>query len=111
MSHTNYARKVLERFSMQYSRTILTPSELSTLKTAEYDSNSVDADEDITYRQAIVSIVYLMISTRQYIAYGLSILSHYCEKPLKTHWTSMKIVLRYIKVTITKGIIYGTSAP
>eukprot|EP00171_Calliarthron_tuberculosum_P000235 IDg235t1 len=52
-----------------------------------------------------------MISTRPDIAYAVGKLSQYCENPLKSKWTAVKRVLRYIKGSTGKGIMYGAVNP
>jgi hypothetical protein len=58
------------------------------------------------YRQAIGSLIYLMINTRPDICYSVSVLSRFMQQPRELHWRYLKRLLRYVKTTIDYSIIY-----
>jgi hypothetical protein len=60
------------------------------------------------YRQLVGSLNYLT-TTRPDIAYYVSVLSQFMERPLESHWNAVKGVLRYLKGTIDFGIKYTDS--
>ena len=102
---TEYATEVLNRFSMTDSNPISTPMDrggIPTQKSPVLDSNT-------PYRQAIGSLMYLMISTRPDIAFSIRCLSQFAEKPQQKHWTAVKRVLRYIRGSLSAGIMYDGS--
>eukprot|EP00253_Pinus_taeda_P035128 PITA_35128 len=57
------------------------------------------------YRQLVGSLNYLT-TTRQDIAYSVSILSQFMAKPRESNWKVAKKVLRYLKGTLYFGILY-----
>jgi hypothetical protein len=61
------------------------------------------------YREAIGSLMYLMIGTRPDLAYAIGKLSQHCENQSKSNWLSVKRVFRYLKGTCNKGITLGSS--
>ena len=63
---------------------------------------------DTMYRHMVGSLNYLT-TTRPDIAYSISVLSHFMEKPLEIHWNAAKGVLRYLKGTLDYGIKYTNS--
>lgn len=98
-----YARKVLEKFSMSECNALAIPA----------DPNQVlekfDNCEQVNYpyRQLVGSLMYLAIGTRPDIAYAVSNVSRYLEKPTQVHVNAAKRILRYIKGTIRHGILYN----
>eukprot|EP00171_Calliarthron_tuberculosum_P001019 IDg1019t1 len=107
LSQKSYTNTVLERFGMHECKPVATPMETSNAK-ALFPSDQDPVDE-VSYRQAIGSLMYLMVGTRPDLAFVVGRLSQFCEKPLKSHWTAVKRVLRYICGTRDRGIQYGAS--
>ena len=109
LCQNKYTDKILDRFGMMDCKPCETPMEVSSSKVI-VDASSTDSLIDSTlYRQAIGSLIYLMIGTRPDIANTLSILSQYCEKPYETCWKMVKRVFRYLKGTRELKIIYRKS--
>ena len=108
INQTEYIDSVLKRFGMVDAKPSATPMELpsKTSSLAESDDPPVQAP----YRQAIGSLIWLMICTRPDIAYAVGKLSQHCENPLRSHWNAVKRVIRYLKGTRTTGLTYGTES-
>ncbi|XP_019103192.3 secreted RxLR effector protein 161-like [Beta vulgaris subsp. vulgaris] len=63
--------------------------------------------EDVTmYRQLVGSLIYLTL-TRPHIAYAVSVISRFMQKPMKRHLEVVHRILRYAKGTIDYGILYN----
>jgi hypothetical protein len=107
LSQNSYIDTVLERFGMQNRKPVATPMETSNSKTIF--PGDQDPADDVLYLQAVGSLMYLMVGPRRDLALMVGKLSKFCEKPLKSHWTAVKRVLRYICGTRDRGIKYGTS--
>jgi hypothetical protein len=69
-------------------------------------SNEVN---DIIYREMVGSLNYLT-TTRPNIAYSVSVLSQFMEKPQEIHWNVAKAILRYLKGTFDYGIKYTNAS-
>jgi hypothetical protein len=54
----------------------------------------------------MVGSLNYLTTTRPDIAYFVSVLSQFMEKPLESHWNATKAVLRYLKGTLDYGIKY-----
>ncbi len=106
INQQEYTNTVLERFGMENSKPVATPMEKDDSSPTE---DQRDLCKSIPYRQAIGSIMYLMICTRPDLAYAIGKLSQYSESPKEHHWIALKRVLRYIKGTQTYGIMYNGS--
>ena len=50
--------------------------------------------------------MHLMQGTRPDIAATVGIVSRFCHKPGKSHWATVKRILRLVAGTIEKGIVY-----
>ena len=101
ISQPDYAQTILHRFDMQDSNPMSTP--MVSFKTSTNTSND---SIEIPYRQAIGSLMYLMVGTRPDIAFAICRLAQFSENPTKEHWTAVKRVFRYIKGTHDYGILY-----
>ena len=53
----------------------------------------------LPYKNVIDSLMYAMVSTRPDIAFTVSYLSRYLDKPEKKHLLMCKEILRYLKYT------------
>lgn len=63
--------------------------------------------DSITYASIMASLMYVMICTMPEIAYVVSFISKYMANPGKSHWQALKCILRYIKGSLSRVLIYG----
>ena len=103
VSQENYTKKVLQRFNMCDCNKVATPVDSVTVN----DVNSCVA-EQVPYREAVGSLMYLATGTRPDIAYAVSTVSQALDKPTKADWNNVKYILRYLKGTYQMGILYQT---
>lgn len=99
LSQSKYAQKVISRFGMESAKGCLTPMEVG-LNLEQESESAVDAP----YREAIGSLMYLMVGTRPDIAFAVSKLAKYVENPTVTQWKAVKRLLRYVIKTMEYGI-------
>ena len=108
ISQPEYTREILARFGMENSKPLSTPMVRPEKSIAQTESTDVN----IPYREAIGSLMYLMIGTRPDIAYAVGKLAQHSQNPKQEDWTAVKRVFRYIKGTADYGILYtGTIDP
>ncbi|CAM8895784.1 unnamed protein product [Rhodiola kirilowii] len=50
-----------------------------------------------------------MVCTRPDLAYSVSVVSRYMATPSKAHWHAVKWLLRYVKGSLHKGLMFGQS--
>ena len=62
---------------------------------------------EIPYASAIGSIMYAMLCTRPDVSYALSATSRYQSNPGEGHWIAVKNILKYLRRTKEKFLIYG----
>ena len=63
--------------------------------------------ENVPYREAVGSLLYLVTISRPDIAYAVSQVAKFCEKPGKVHWNAVKRIFAYLAGTSTLALQYG----
>lgn len=100
-----YARKVIRKFNMENCNPVGVPSDTNQRLSQNDDSEQ----SNFPYRQLVGSIMYLAMGTRPDISYAIGVASRYLEKPSSTHVGAAKRILKYIKGTLNRGILYHHS--
>lgn len=103
-----YLNKVLSRFNMMDSNPVPTPE--SSLKLSKADC-PISTEEkynmrDVPYMSAVGSLLYAAIGTRPDIAHAVNVISKFMENPGQAHWLAVKRILRYIKGTVNKALVF-----
>ena len=100
-----YAERVLEKFGMENAKPIATPVDVSLklVKTTE-ECQSID---QVFFQSAVGSLLYLSIMTRPDITYAVSNVAKFCANPSKQHWVAVKRIMRYVKGTLSLGLLYS----
>lgn len=101
-----YIENLVEKFGQTNAKGTFRPAD-SNVK-LEKDMGSSQFDEAI-YRSLIGSLIYATI-TRPDVAAIVSQLSRYLSCPQKAHWKAAVKVLRYLKSTKSKSLIYQPKA-
>jgi len=104
VSQENYALKVLQKFNMFECNKVTTPMD----KVTACESNGCIEDK-VPFREAVGSLMYLVIGTRPDIAFAVSTVSKVLEKPTKEDWEKVKRIFKYLKGTYQMGIVYRTA--
>lgn len=103
ISQENYVTKILEKFKMSDCNSVATPVDRSC------DLSLSDSDfvgNDVPYREAVGSLMYLTVGTRPDIAFAVSLVSQALDCPTKNHWAMVKRILKYLKGTKNTGLLY-----
>ncbi len=108
ISQPEYTREILSRFGMENLNPLSTPM----LRSEKFSGSQESSSIDVPYREAIGSLMYLMICTRPDIAYAVGKLAQHSQYPQMENWIAVKRVFRYLKGTTDFGILYnGTIEP
>ncbi|CAM8999788.1 unnamed protein product [Rhodiola kirilowii] len=110
LCQTDYLSKVVEKFEMKDAKLVLTPvaSHFKLSKNQEPETKEEKAYmENVPYSNTVGCLMYAMVCTRPDIAHGVSLVSRHMANPGKYHWQAVKWLLRYIKGTLGKGLVYG----
>lgn len=100
----NYIEKLLSHFNMMECKGVSTPM----VTGFNIDPSSAPDTEstNFPYRKLVGSLMYLACTSRPDIMYSVSYLSRYLDKPNKELVTAGKRILRYLKSTADKGLVY-----
>src|SRR5258707_13091549 len=108
-----YILDILERFSMQDCKPVLTPMQpglrLSSSNSPQTPKEVV-AMKDVPYVSAVGAFLYLAIATPPDIAHTVSVLCRFNHNPGMEHWKAVKHLMRYLKGTVDLKLSYSPSA-
>jgi len=98
--YKSVSRPVPMRYESKYVH------ELETTKGPEKEKEKLKLEETMkfSYRQALGEALYAMVTCRPDISVAISKLSQYANNPAKIHYTVLKNVFRYLRVTKSDGI-------
>lgn len=109
IDQTHYIIEVLKRFGMVDCTAVSTPLDPNQQISASMSPTKVNEIEDmkgIPYMQAIGSLLFAAQITRPDISYGVNLLSRFASNPGKPHWSAVKRILRYLKGTSHRVLVY-----
>ena len=104
LSQPDYIKKILKKFHM----TDCHPKDLPASPGCRLVLNvGEDSLEDVPYREAIDSLLYLTIVSRPDIAFAVGQAAQFSENPQKHHWVAVRRIFAYLKGTQDYGIRFG----
>jgi hypothetical protein len=103
-----YANEILVRFGMDTCNSVSSPIVPSNRLSKDENGKIVDATN---YKQMVGSLMYLL-ATRPDLAFSVCLIARYMERPTELHLGAAKRILRYLKGTVSLGVLYkkGVSA-
>jgi hypothetical protein len=104
-----YVETILQRFNMQECKLVRLPIHIGVNLSVDQCLKTYEKKEHmscVSYASAVDSLVYEMVCTRPGIAHAVGVLSRYMSKPVKEHWITLKIVLKYLRGTTSYGLCY-----
>lgn len=109
LSQEAYVDKILTKFRMEACNPISTPMDANQrLLAATVEETRA---EPALYQQIVGSINYLVTATRPDLAYTIAHLSQYNKDPSATHFACLKRVLRFLKATKDRSLLYKWNDP
>jgi len=100
-----YAEKLLERSGMAECKPCASPME----ERLKLSKHSMAAKVDTTRYRSIVGGLRYLTHTRPDITFAVGYVSRFMEDPCEDHWTTMKMLLCYVKGTLDQAIIFPKS--
>jgi Reverse transcriptase (RNA-dependent DNA polymerase) len=94
VSQQRYITKILHKFDMFECNAKKFPADPNARLTMNKD-HSTQILEDAPYREAIGSLMYLMLASRPDIAYAVNQVAQFCERPEAPHWAAVKRIFAY----------------
>ncbi|CAM8947754.1 unnamed protein product [Rhodiola kirilowii] len=110
LNQTNYLCKLVKKFDMSNAKSVLIPLAQHFKITNEQcpkNESELEHMSSVPYANAVGCLMYSMVCTRPDIAHSVSMVSRFMSKPGKTHWDAVKWVLRYVKGSVGKGLMFG----
>jgi hypothetical protein len=98
LNQRKYVETILQRFNMQECKLVKVPIP----KTHE----EVEDMSCVLYASAFGNLMYAMVYTRLDIEHAVGVLRRYMSKLGKEHWTTVKMVFRYLRGTSSYGFFY-----
>lgn len=108
LSQEQYIIRILHRFKMAECNPKGLPADpFSRLTLAGVDGGpcSPSCDQSI-YREAVGSLMFLMVCTRPDISYAVGQVAQFCHDPKQVHWSAVTRILSYLKGTSKFGVVY-----
>jgi hypothetical protein len=102
-----YAEEVLAKFEMADCKPMAVPLDPKCKLSL---SMGPESDEDkakmagVPYREAVGSLMYLMVCTRPDLAAAVSVVSRFMQNPGVEHWQAVRQILRYVRGTTRVGL-------
>jgi hypothetical protein len=105
-----YIQKIVEHFGMEDAAPLSIPIAPGHNLSKSQSPSTPDEIEDmrrVPYREAVGSLMYVVVGTRPDIAYAVSYLARFMENPGRAHWEAVKRVIRYLKGTKEAKLVIG----
>lgn len=97
---TAYINRILDRFNMKDCKIASTPEEVGVCNTSQEKLS-----DGYPFKELVGSLLYLVTCTRPDIAHAVSMASRTSD-PTQEHWARLKRILRYLKGTLSIGILF-----
>ena len=107
---SNYIVRMLDKFGMLDSKAAKTPGDSRSKLTKDMcPQTEVEKNQmtEIPYREAVGSLMFLMVCSRPDISYEVSRVSKFNENPGHDHWIAVKRIFRYLNGSRDMKINYG----
>ncbi|KXJ62357.1 hypothetical protein RP20_CCG018720 [Aedes albopictus] len=102
ISQQQYHEDVLRRFEMSDCKPISTPLEHRLKLPKGIEEKRITKP----YRELVGCLTYAAMTTRPDLAAAVNFLSQFQSCPNEIHWVHLRRVLRYLKGTVTVGLVY-----
>jgi hypothetical protein len=111
IDQAQFASTILREFGMERCNSVKTPSPKSRLTSEMCPQTDAEREEValLPYRAIVGKCMYLSTCTRPDISFAVRELARFMSNYGRQHYDAAKQLLRYIKGTISRGIIYGDS--
>eukprot|EP00253_Pinus_taeda_P028025 PITA_28025 len=109
LNQRKYIETILQRFNMQDSKPMKVPIPVGVRLSAKQCPKTQEEEEDMSrvpYESVVGSLMYAMVCTRPDIAHAVGVLTKFMSKPGKEHWTTVKLVFKYLRDTSDYGLCY-----
>jgi histone deacetylase 1/2 len=108
LSQRKYASELLLKAGLQKCAPVTTPMVASETLSAN-DGTPLSAEESTRYRSIVRGLQYLTM-TRPDFSFAVNKVRQYLHAPRCAHWSAVKHLLRYVKGTLSHGLLMRPSS-
>ncbi|XP_057744806.1 uncharacterized mitochondrial protein AtMg00810-like [Arachis stenosperma] len=105
LSQTKYIKYVLHKSSMIDAKSVPTP----VITSKKFSKHGAEYYSDPTHYLSIVRALQYYTFTRPEIAFSINKVSQFMQRPLFSHWRSVKRIFRYLAGTTEQGLLFHPS--
>lgn len=91
-----HTEKILSKFNMEHCNPISIPADNYQDISMFNSEDGTPCSENIPYREAVGSLLFLSMTTRLDITFAVNNVSKFCANPRKIHWNAVKRIFRYL---------------
>lgn len=110
LSQSSYIKKILQIFRMNEARPVSTPLGAHFKLASIREEDEAAEIDKFPYSNAIGSNMYSMIGTRRDLAYAIGVVCRFMSNPGQVHWTAVQWILKYLKRTQNKCLVFKTNS-
>ena len=102
--------RIMVKFNMTECNPKAVPSDPHTRLTklmAPKDQMEAAEMAAIPYREAVGSLMYVMVMTRPDIAFAVGQVAQFCQNPGQAHWNAVKRIISYLAGTSNYGLCFN----
>jgi hypothetical protein len=108
MSQRKYAPELLQRTGLLKCTPVSTPM-ASTDRLSATDGTLLSPEDCTCYRSIVGGLQYLTMTCPD-LSFAVNKVCQYLHAPRCTHWSAVKRILRYIKATLSHGLLLQPSS-
>ncbi|PNX78271.1 hypothetical protein L195_g034248 [Trifolium pratense] len=105
MTQQKYATEILSRFGMENYNQVCGPI----VPRCKLVKNENEECTDATLYKKMVGCLMYLLATRPDLAYSVCLVARFTDRPTKIHVTAVKRIMRYLKGTLSFGIVYKSN--
>jgi hypothetical protein len=113
ISQPEYIVKIAKKFNMSTCTPLTIPADPCCRLSPEMSPQNKEEEDEmkaVPYREAVGSLMHIMVMTRPDIAYAVGQVAQYAQKPGKQHWRAVKRILAYLIKTKNFGLHFGNTS-
>lgn len=102
-----YILKILKRFNMLECNPLSTPADPNSRLSPDMSPTTEEQTAEMEskpYKEAVGSLMHVMVMTRPDIAFAVNQVAQYSKNPGKAHWKAVKRILAYLHKTKDFGL-------
>ena len=103
LTQHKYSMDLLRKAGMLQCKHAMPPMS-ATDRLSAFDGDPLTSDDSTEYRSIVGGLQYLTI-TRPDISYAVNRVCQFLHAPRTTHWSAVKRILRYVRLTAAYGLL------